>query len=320
MPRKATARVDILDTRTVGGNRIDWECEGAVMASMTGAIAVNALPYESRLSFTMYSSWLNATGGSPITQPLGASTRGLVPPKRASRDDPVLKRAWLFAPHRGVVPYLMSCPVKLCPICIESAYHSYLYQIDGLHLCPIHNCKLIGRCMTCGAPLSESVKVRTGSLEVYQCYVCGEPLSGTPASPEARLHLSSMRESIVIRLSPYIAWFAGVELALRSFECWGDKAADNSGVPAAHALLARAAVLLCEPPLDYSYPICGGDADFFKSFALSERLESLGFAAPVLWSRLASYLARRTQTAPDTVIRCRSLHNAEDSANKRLRV
>lgn len=75
--------------------------------------------------------------------------------------------------------------LKYCPICMEGLYHSHWFQLKTLQRCPVHNCKLMVTCMSCGAP---SPKYRFDSAVVnsrYLCATCGKPFCGVSPNIEA---------------------------------------------------------------------------------------------------------------------------------------
>lgn len=66
---------------------------------------------------------------------------------------------------------------RWCPLCYEGwSEHSYeplLWEIDLLGCCPIHSCRLEGRCQSCGSYQSQADDIE----KRLTCNRCGEPLS-----------------------------------------------------------------------------------------------------------------------------------------------
>jgi hypothetical protein len=59
--------------------------------------------------------------------------------------------------HLGSLPQSLRCillpTARICPECIALGYHSALYSLKPLPVCPIHHCAFLERC-TCGRPFS----------------------------------------------------------------------------------------------------------------------------------------------------------------------
>ncbi|MEO0953155.1 MAG: hypothetical protein AAFY44_17790 [Pseudomonadota bacterium] len=64
--------------------------------------------------------------------------------------------------------------LHFCPICIEAGFHSPIFELSDVRLCPWHGVELEDRCPSCGAPIYTNLPV-SGVVKPFQCK-CGHLL------------------------------------------------------------------------------------------------------------------------------------------------
>ena len=92
---------------------------------------------------------------------------------------------------------------RFCPICLESAYHSYLFEWQIIQTCPIHGCLLSNRCQSCGKEIRWSNREDSISILGYRCIKCKYFLAGQEPSIADHLLLRDHKELINTRFKPY---------------------------------------------------------------------------------------------------------------------
>lgn len=71
-------------------------------------------------------------------------------------------------------------PVRYCPMCIgERGVHAELWTLPLVTACPLHQCKLVSRCATCGQSLAWS------ALQAGWICSCGAPMADAGTTPVA---------------------------------------------------------------------------------------------------------------------------------------
>lgn len=221
------------------------------------------LPYESTLSVLLWFAWRNALSLAQLKKL--CSKKNL-----SSKKLSFLDIAWIDSGHlcnatalqlplqheldalSQLVPsselWMRPSHLHYCPICLEDGYHSFWFQFELLHQCPIHHCKLQNVCQCCGGKTPE---YRMGSdlfQRPYFCSLCGGPLSGAVprlgnhrnARENARIYLEAFADLTVwankrgvgrdivaaCRLEPFsfIRWHAWCrpQEMLRSAACIGN--------------------------------------------------------------------------------------------------
>ncbi|MBN9424458.1 MAG: hypothetical protein J0I91_18605 [Candidatus Accumulibacter sp.] len=152
-----------------------------------------ALPAESSLSTLWYIGWRNVLKTKELYKQV-AFFKAISPSSTFLKPrqwiDSEKARDWLGGPlphseEDEEVGKIMLCPggwlsteLQICPICLESGYHSYWHQLIDLHECPMHGCKIVGKCQSCGSHLPTYKFGRDLFNKPYYCFKCGGPISG----------------------------------------------------------------------------------------------------------------------------------------------
>jgi hypothetical protein len=92
---------------------------------------------------------------------------------------------------------------RFCPICLEAGYHSYLFDWEFMHSCPLHGCLLTGECQSCGATIEWKKKERTLARFGYRCPKCECFLAGAETLLTEHLQLREQSDLIRSRMAPY---------------------------------------------------------------------------------------------------------------------
>lgn len=159
------------------------------------------LPYESTLSVLLWFAWRNALSLPQLKA--RCSTKMLTSKKLSFLDltwidtkhlkngtalrlpmDQEVTTLSQLVPDREV--WMRRC-FHYCPICLEDGYHSFWFQFEYLHQCPIHRCKLQNVCQCCGEMTPEYRMGPDLFQRPYFCFICNGPLSG--GIPRLRNHL-----------------------------------------------------------------------------------------------------------------------------------
>lgn len=105
--------------------------------------------------------------------------------------------------------YWFSQQLKICPVCLESGYHSYWFQLNDLICCPIHGCLLQSQCNTCGVLLPSYSFSRELFRDPFFCSSCGGPISGVAPNFVAIEEFRTHRSDLEFRFSEFEKWSHG---------------------------------------------------------------------------------------------------------------
>ncbi|HRN59225.1 MAG TPA: hypothetical protein PLI44_03120 [Chiayiivirga sp.] len=91
---------------------------------------------------------------------------------------------------------LMTARLRICPACAQYGYHTMLFQVPGVDVCPWHRVRLLEGCHRCGKPLLDGFDF---GLEMLQCS-CGHDhlqdtlrcITGDQSATSARHHALEM--------------------------------------------------------------------------------------------------------------------------------
>jgi hypothetical protein len=97
--------------------------------------------------------------------------------------------------------------IRICPICLEHGYHSFLFQLNLLHDCPIHHLPLSTCCQSCGASLDRYGYAREVLDRPYHCAKCKKSLAGVPLLLTDHLAFRMHAHEIDNALSPLMTWW-----------------------------------------------------------------------------------------------------------------
>lgn len=180
------------------------------------------LPYESTYSALMRLAWLNAFNLRDLIHYCIGLKRS-APWNRDMGFPRWIKTELLYQSTGWVLPSAIEREIdikferrfyslfsystlKYCPICLQSLYHSFWFQLDNLHRCPIHHCSLKKVCMHCGSESPPYRFEREVFDHPYLCRFCGNTFFGAPL--EIELHLE-MRNNIAL-----------LQAAFRDYHLW----------------------------------------------------------------------------------------------------
>jgi len=79
-----------------------------------------------------------------------------------------LKRSGLKVYNHTIAIKKQYRPVKCCPLCLKAGFHSYVFDYEWLHYCPVHKTKLIDLCPECNL-----VWPTYSELNSRNCTTCG---------------------------------------------------------------------------------------------------------------------------------------------------
>ncbi|MGF6981959.1 hypothetical protein QFZ99_001436 [Paraburkholderia atlantica] len=198
----------------------------ALEAKMWSGVGSNPLPCESTFSMVWRFGWRNALTDADMWELSGMSRKGKRYPPHFFGDglsDWGIKR---FADETGLnIPtteewsligggrcmgQVLRRQLAICPICSQSAYHSFIFQIPFLRVCPIHHVPLNNRCLSCGAPLP----VYAFTPRIFQpdwgCSHCNAPIGGQPPHLASFLELREQRKALKLVFEPLVRWIENV--------------------------------------------------------------------------------------------------------------
>ncbi|WP_143016641.1 TniQ family protein [Paraburkholderia phenazinium] len=194
-----------------------------MMATQAGAWAgadLGPLPFESDFSLNMRFAYVNGASAAGVLRSLRKYHTAI---SWAQVAHTASRHSWARFEVDGVsVPdadpltspvftdLLLTNRLRICPVCLEAAYHSYLYQIEALQQCPLHGCQLQSFCMTCGTALPTALNWRRAFDVPYQCARCGCPYSGACTSLQQHEDLRDQTELIRRSLHPIYDWLQNV--------------------------------------------------------------------------------------------------------------
>jgi hypothetical protein len=104
--------------------------------------------------------------------------------------------------------------LRFCPICLEAGFHSVWYQFETLSLCPMHECKIVDFCLSCGVATSDYEFSADLLGRPYACGSCGGPIAGAIFDLDEHLDLRAQHATLVRGLDPVRDWFDRAAKAL----------------------------------------------------------------------------------------------------------
>ncbi len=107
---------------------------------------------------------------------------------------------------------MFSSTLRICPLCLESGYHSFWFQCVALPLCPVHAVPLTSRCHTCGRPLPPVVDA-CSSWKPYQCKYCLSWISGAEFFPAMHHEFRDHARELHRRFDNLMAWVSRLHMA-----------------------------------------------------------------------------------------------------------
>nr|WP_081712820.1 TniQ family protein [Burkholderia sp. AU4i] len=154
------------------------------------------LPFESAISIFWRSCWRNVLGRRDardlFSQTAGQRKLGMVDLGKFSN-----VTGWnateVSQGSAKLHDLLFEKRLRICPICLESAYHSVWHQFRGLHICPIHSCQLLPTCAYCGAGTLIVNDYFRHNARWMRCVFCGQYLAG--AAPDLNAHIDLRNQS-----------------------------------------------------------------------------------------------------------------------------
>lgn len=63
--------------------------------------------------------------------------------------------------------------LRFCPACIGMSYHSAIFQVKAISVCPVHGCSLLEKCAHCGNPLFVGME-GWNAKSIFACRWCGQ--------------------------------------------------------------------------------------------------------------------------------------------------
>lgn len=171
------------------------------------------LPYESVLSCMLRLAWRNACSLSTLRRLLGF--RALSKSIEVESEALVLQTGWnlkeaeiLFLnPVDHWDKWRWQCSeLRFCPICMESAYHTDLFQVQSIIMCPLHHVFLTQKCQSCGRRLPYYLALNEIFSKPYFCK-CGKPISGAAPSLDAHIDLQLHKADLNEMAKPYVEWW-----------------------------------------------------------------------------------------------------------------
>lgn len=165
-------------------------------------------PYESIVSILWKFKTANALPGYALARLLGPRVdpyEGVAPQLEAIELERL--RSTLDLPVKALraalLPALQHRPCsesfRHCRRCIACGYHSALYQIERVIVCPAHSLPLEGACRRCGYEAPYLLNVRL--LETpYRCAECGARYGSKKWSPDRLQPLSGEHRRAITRV------------------------------------------------------------------------------------------------------------------------
>lgn len=168
------------------------------------------LPYESLESAALRFAWSNALRARELRQLIGVDRVYF----RVDCAKLEQQTGWFLLMRQDCVAdvdtikgrsenYWQAKAFRYCPICFEAMYHSFLFQYEDLHTCPIHNVLLQCRCLHCGA---WAPTLRTLFADPYRCSKCREYLCGATPTIDEHFALRGTEAMIERQLKPLQRW------------------------------------------------------------------------------------------------------------------
>lgn len=188
---------------------------------------LDPLPYESLESIGARLSWRNGVKIQQLIRYLSDENggRGRDPCRPYQTDLGALIHdcGWVESSDKACYLYGYMAPGKsdllhtgfrFCPICLESAYHSFLFEWTFIQTCPLHGCPLTTACQSCGARVKWRSKFETLSQRGYRCQACSGYLAGCEPSLAEHLILRQHKTLIDARFRPYDNYARDIVAAL----------------------------------------------------------------------------------------------------------
>ncbi|XYI38349.1 TniQ protein [Cupriavidus necator] len=107
---------------------------------------------------------------------------------------------------------LFSPMLRICPLCLESGYHSFWFQCVALPLCPVHSVPLTSRCQSCGCELPSVINACNTS-NPYFCKICLSSISGGEFFPLMHREFRDHEAELHRRFENLMAWANRLHLA-----------------------------------------------------------------------------------------------------------
>lgn len=107
---------------------------------------------------------------------------------------------------------LFSSTLRICPLCLESGYHSFWFQCVALPLCPVHAAPLTSCCQSCGCALPDVIDACNTS-NPYYCQVCRSSISGGEFFPLMHREFRDHEAELHRRFESLMAWANRLHLA-----------------------------------------------------------------------------------------------------------
>ncbi len=114
----------------------------------------------------------------------------------------------ILAKMRQYCPTLLSDRLRICPICFQDGYHSYLFQYLDIKTCPIHNCQIDNVCQSCGNLLPWYGLYSQLFDSPYVCVFCRRMLSGAPGLVDSENVFASHLVEIGFRFEKFESVFS----------------------------------------------------------------------------------------------------------------
>ena len=169
----------------------------------------SARPFESLLILVLRFLWLNRPSPKEFSMSAGLTlyeclNLNLTTGRIHSRAIELSKFCQLVSVSEStlavstLVPFAASAiydSFRYCPQCLQSGYHTAIFQLHSLELCPEHYCSLVQGCSQCGAGIPCTLEARHFSHPLM-CLNCAKQLvlETTLIDPPSRLHNDHIRE------------------------------------------------------------------------------------------------------------------------------
>jgi len=181
----------------------------------------NSLPYESLLSSLWYIAWRNAFNAVDLYAYIGAKrapskTDSFIYPPRWIDGSKIAAQFGINLPDAYEINHLatiercrgrwLSNTIRACPICLEHGYHSYWHQLHDLYECPVHQCRIVETCQSCGASLPWYGFSKSLFNNPYCCPVCKRAISGTEPFLDFFNEFRSHHNELINNFEPWRKW------------------------------------------------------------------------------------------------------------------
>ncbi|MGF6367929.1 hypothetical protein OKW40_000679 [Paraburkholderia sp. RAU6.4a] len=196
-------------------------------------LAWGSLPYESTVSIVWRFAWRNALTGTEVWKlsRISAGKRHPPPFFGQTLQDPGIRRLatgtglilplpeeWRLIGRTNCIGQIFRVQLSLCPICAQSAYHTFLFQLPFLHVCPVHNVPLTTVCQSCGAPSPDYKFTPEFFQSDWGCAHCHEAIAGQAPDLLDFLDLREHAQALKRAFSPLVHWIEEVNRSAAGFE------------------------------------------------------------------------------------------------------